>query len=37
MECDCIPQTINGIVYGLGLALIVWTVLKLTIDSIQGR
>jgi len=35
--CDCTGQMVNGIVYGMGLVLIVWTIAYLFIDTVTER
>ena len=35
--CDCTPDLVKGIVYGLGLSVIIFTVTYLIIDAIQER
>ena len=35
--CDCTPDLIKGIVYGLGLAVILFTVTFLIADTIAER
>jgi len=34
--CDCTGQMVNGIVYGMGLVMIVWTIAYLFIDTVTA-
>ena len=36
MDCNCVPHMINGIVYGLGIAVAVWAITWIFIDMVQG-
>ena len=35
--CDCTGQMVNGIVYGMDLVMIVWTIAYLFIDTVTER
>ena len=35
--CDCTPYMVNGVIYGMGLSVIIFTGTYLIIDAIQER
>jgi len=37
MECNCIGQMVNGIIYGMGLSVAVWAIMYLGIDFARER